>query len=1063
MKRLLLSTCVLLCCLAVQALPVTQEQAAEKAAAFLKKRHRDAKPSLVQSQQGRRKVAAMGGQASTANYYVFNIGDNEGFVVVAGDDGAEEVLAYGDTGHFDFDEMPENLRAWLEGYDEQMEWMKANASAVEGPKKAVAQPSAMAEALPVVAPLLRTLWHQKSPYNLRCFNSHGYQAQAGCTTIVMAQLMYHHRWPQTNLPSIPAYTNNEELPATTIDWNLIKDEYSWNANVDSEEEKQEVAKLVKYCGNALEVRYGSSSTGGTTDRIPIVMQTYFGYAATTREELQQDYTTTEWRNLLVDELRNGRPVIYSSDTFETDSHAFIIDGFDGDDMFHVVWGWGGIADGYYRLSAMTPSMFGASSTVNTSFSSKQLAVVGIQPSAKPVTPASKAGVNTFEFYQVDSSKNRLDEGTYNVGATKGLSTLYLYYSYRRYGLERAYDIGIGLFKGDELLAVKPITSDYSYSSIYCYYKYIYMSDIGAGLPDGEYTLKGVDRASGTETWWPNMNSDEMYLRVSVANKVATVTTPKVTGVEMLQVTGVEQVYGNDNGVKHLRVGIANVGDAPAFSPVYLFLNGKMLTAENPSLAPGEETVLDYYITATAGTCKLAFSLSKTAGSEFYTDDAFILSDASELPLLTLVEGGVANMSGTSMYGREMNAYMVLKNETDTDYLHYMKYTVSIYYKTSSSPLAFTNKVLVDVPAGSTSTVTFQHPLALGDMFFLQVDDENKTYVKTPKYTVVPGVVTWTADGVRTAVSPSATVTVAADVAAVSFEDIDDLSAVTVVANKNPNTLYYLRHDATVPTALASKNVVLGRDAASFKLTGGYGYFVPQPFTAKSVSYTFTPSRSYDGNGGWMTVLTPFAVNKVAIGGKTVAWNQSASDISQKFLLKTFCGSTGREVCFEDADEWCPLTPYIMAVGSALSGKKTVLSATNAVVLPTEACAMASKHFRFVGSTADKTLEEAFVLNDVGNGFVSSANASVKAGEAYFQKTDTNQRIVRLLPIGDGVSPVLLGDLDGNGLLTVNDVLALTAYITSDDAVVDRTIADLNGDGFITVADIMLLVNIILGN
>ena len=50
-----------------------------------------------------------------APYYVFNASADKGFVIVAGDDRAPQVLGYSDEGAFDYNDMPEALQAWLDG------------------------------------------------------------------------------------------------------------------------------------------------------------------------------------------------------------------------------------------------------------------------------------------------------------------------------------------------------------------------------------------------------------------------------------------------------------------------------------------------------------------------------------------------------------------------------------------------------------------------------------------------------------------------------------------------------------------------------------------------------------------------------------------------------------------------------------------------------------------------------------------------------------------------------------------------------------------------------------
>ena len=52
-------------------------------------------------------------------YFIFN--SDYGFVIVAGDDRAQQILAYGDR-PLDMSRMPENMRFWLGTYKRQLEF-----------------------------------------------------------------------------------------------------------------------------------------------------------------------------------------------------------------------------------------------------------------------------------------------------------------------------------------------------------------------------------------------------------------------------------------------------------------------------------------------------------------------------------------------------------------------------------------------------------------------------------------------------------------------------------------------------------------------------------------------------------------------------------------------------------------------------------------------------------------------------------------------------------------------------------------------------------------------------
>ena len=122
-----------------------------------------------------------------AVYYVFNT--NNGFVIVSGDDRAEQILGYGDY-PLDMNNIPCNMRAWLGTYKEQLEYLQAH----EGLQ--VETPSMMAPSFttPSVAPLLTAMWDQDAPYNNQCVIN-GTRCLTGCPATSAAMVFYYWKYP----------------------------------------------------------------------------------------------------------------------------------------------------------------------------------------------------------------------------------------------------------------------------------------------------------------------------------------------------------------------------------------------------------------------------------------------------------------------------------------------------------------------------------------------------------------------------------------------------------------------------------------------------------------------------------------------------------------------------------------------------------------------------------------------------------------------------------------------------------------------------------------------------
>ena len=92
---------------------------------------------------------------------MFNRGEKEGFIIVSGDDRAEEVLGYCDQGEFDYAQLPDNMRSWLERYARQIETLRQTNT--KAPRRVATHPS--------INQLMTSTWDQSYPYNMNCPNT----------------------------------------------------------------------------------------------------------------------------------------------------------------------------------------------------------------------------------------------------------------------------------------------------------------------------------------------------------------------------------------------------------------------------------------------------------------------------------------------------------------------------------------------------------------------------------------------------------------------------------------------------------------------------------------------------------------------------------------------------------------------------------------------------------------------------------------------------------------------------------------------------------------------------
>ncbi|MBQ7419200.1 MAG: C10 family peptidase [Prevotella sp.] len=375
MRRILLLTLTVCCSIVMMAGDITPEQALQQASNFMKDRvAQGSRRAPVTEQQ-----LTMTEQVS--GLYVFNVANNGGFVIVSNDDIATPILGYADNGNFDPQNIPSNMKAWLQGYADEIAWAKKNN--VSKLSQAVSHRSNRAVKAPI-APLVQTKWNQDSPYNDLCpVYSGTTRAATGCVATAMAQVMNYHQWPTAATTAIPGYTKDyrgddcipvSELSATIFSWGDMEDHYTGS---ETDAQKDAVAKLMQYCGASLKMNYGQESSSNT-DEIETALKTYFDYSSTVTFVSRSFYSYANWINMMYHELSEGRPICYGGQS-SGGGHEFVCDGYQGEDYFHINWGWGGMSDNYFKLSALNPYSQGiGGSSSRDGYHYGQDAVIGIQ-------------------------------------------------------------------------------------------------------------------------------------------------------------------------------------------------------------------------------------------------------------------------------------------------------------------------------------------------------------------------------------------------------------------------------------------------------------------------------------------------------------------------------------------------------------------------------------------------------------------------------------------------------------------------------------------------------------
>lgn len=344
MKRLLFLLACVIVGLSAQAQKVSEQEALVKAQQFLKNRHF--------KQSGMRRAPQK--DAASSPFYIFNAEDNGGFVIVAGDNRMREILGYAEKGNLDTDVLPDNVK-WLLDYYAQV------ADSLSDGKTGKLNVAAATRA--ELQPLLTTTWDQWAPYNAHCPQVQGQAPPTGCVATAMAQVINYFQWPISEVRSVAAYTTTDArvdlpgLPARKFEWFGMSDD--------------EVAWLMRYCGQSVQMNYMPNESGAMSINIPDALVSVFNYSRTAKLVERSSYTDAEWEELMYGELSVGRPVIYGGNQGEIMGHSFVVHGY-RNGMFYVNWGWSGNFDGYFALTDLSPNS-------QQHFNDHQTAVIAIQP------------------------------------------------------------------------------------------------------------------------------------------------------------------------------------------------------------------------------------------------------------------------------------------------------------------------------------------------------------------------------------------------------------------------------------------------------------------------------------------------------------------------------------------------------------------------------------------------------------------------------------------------------------------------------------------------------------
>lgn len=396
-------------------------------------------------------------------YYVFNINNDGGFVIVSAEDAGHPIIGISNVGTY---KAPtgtnNNLDFWMKKRNAEITAMRAANMIADAEVKdewtsyinnttptlvKKATHKVLASPFPSsTAYLVQSTWDQQYypyPYNYFCpptttGSTSSTQSVTGCVATTMAQIMRYWQYPPKGLSS-SSYCDCTSSGFTqnygTLSADYAKHSYNWSAmaltpsptsSVNTSD--TDIARVMSDAGISVQMDYSPSGSGAVVigSSSSACAQTsyskYFGYTTKIMDGLNAFSNLTTWEDTIEKDLDHSRPVQYFGTDPTNGGHTWVCDGYNSSTQFHMNWGWSGASDGWYALNNLAPTGQPDNFTTNLG------ALIGILP--PPATPVADFTAN-FVTIPVGGKVNFTDLSTgfptswswTFTGASTGTSTV----------------------------------------------------------------------------------------------------------------------------------------------------------------------------------------------------------------------------------------------------------------------------------------------------------------------------------------------------------------------------------------------------------------------------------------------------------------------------------------------------------------------------------------------------------------------------------------------------------------------------------------------------------------
>ena len=339
-------------------------------------------------------------------YYIFNIGNDKGFVIVSAVDNVSPVIGFSLKGKYSENDHPADFDDWMYNYEQQIvDANKNQIAATTEIKNMWADYSssnynsqASSKVLATPSHLLTTTWGVGQYYNSQCpvaAAGPGGHVYAGNVAVAMAQIMKYYKYPEV-LIEPPITTHNIKTyvdPVSTCSagsepsYGTISNDFAHNLNYgwasmpnSLTADNANVARAIFHCGISVETNYSYiCGSAAAPANVANAFINYFKYYLSANLIFKASYSDLDWQNLMIAEINATRPIFYSANNGIT---SFVCDGYSvsgSSTYFYFNWGQNGsYNDVAFLLSTLNPG--------GINITAGQRAVIGIMPKPSMTGP-----------------------------------------------------------------------------------------------------------------------------------------------------------------------------------------------------------------------------------------------------------------------------------------------------------------------------------------------------------------------------------------------------------------------------------------------------------------------------------------------------------------------------------------------------------------------------------------------------------------------------------------------------------------------------------------------------